>query len=93
MSHNTKSYRKKKIKSTSDGCKKIDTLFKALRQILAGNCYLVPNMARMKRIRSAIVISPSPSLLVTIKAQHVVMIIKMIVKMINLNFFLMQDNN
>ena len=54
-------------------------------------------MERMKRIRSAIVISPSPSLLVTIKAQHVVMIIKMIVKMtvkmINLNFFLMQDNN
>ncbi len=28
MSHNTKSYRKFFFKSTSDGCKKIDTLFK-----------------------------------------------------------------
>ena len=28
MSQNTKSYRKKNIKSTSDVCKKIDTLFK-----------------------------------------------------------------
>jgi hypothetical protein len=98
MSHNTKSYRKKN-KSTSEGCKKIETLFKHViissTPDTSGKLLHSPEHGKNEEntigdshLTESASYNQSPACSDDNKDDS-----ENDSKMINLNFFLMQDNN